>query len=62
MSKNEIPEIQSLDPVNSLWEVWPNEAHDFTPWLVKHIDRLEATLNFNLKEVKREKTLSGLVV
>lgn len=37
---------------------WPNEAHDFTPWLVEHIHRLEATLNFNLKEAEREKTLS----
>ena len=59
MPKNEMPEIQSLEPVKSLWEVWPNEAHDFTPWLIEHIHRLEATLNFNLKEVEREKTLSG---
>ena len=53
-----MPEIQSLKPV-SLWKAWPHEAHDFTPWLAKHIDRLGATLDLRLEQVQREVTLPG---
>ncbi len=31
-----MPEIQSLIPVD-LRELWGNETHDFTPWLVDNI-------------------------
>lgn len=48
-----------LEPVKSLWEVWPNEARNFTPWLSKNIARLGTTLNLNLKDVETEKTLWG---
>lgn len=57
--KGEMAAIHILEPVNSLWNVWSNETHDFTPWLVNNIDRLAATLNLNLKDVEKEKTLSG---
>ncbi len=57
MPKDETSKIQSLDLVRSLWEVWPNEAHDFTPWLVRHIGRLNKALNMELEVVQREKTL-----
>ena len=53
-----MPEIQSLKPVN-LREAWPNEAHDFTPWLAENIDRLGATLNLRLEQVQEEVTLPG---
>lgn len=32
-----MPEIQSLNPVD-LRELWGNEAHDCTPWLVDSIE------------------------
>ena len=50
--------IQSLEPV-SLAEAWRNEAHHFTPWLAKHIDRLGDTLNLKLERVRTEVTLPG---
>ena len=59
MMKGEMPAIHILEPVNSLWKVWSNETHDFTPWLVKNMDRFAAALNLNLKDVETEKTLSG---
>ncbi|MXW17176.1 MAG: hypothetical protein F4139_10925 [Gemmatimonadetes bacterium] len=52
------PDVHSLDPI-SLRKVWPHEAHDFTPWLAKHIDRLGATLNLRLEQVEREVHLPG---
>jgi len=52
-----MPDIQSLEPV-SLREPWPDEAHDFTPWLAKHIDRLGAALNLKLDGVRREVNLA----
>ena len=53
-----MPEIQSLKRV-SLREAWPHEAHDFTPWLAKHIDRLGDKLDLRLEEVQVEVTLPG---
>ncbi len=51
-----MPEIRVLKPVD-LWTVWPNEAHDFTPWLANHIDRLGDVLNLRLEQVQTEVTL-----
>ncbi len=59
MPKNEIQEIHTLDPVSSLREVWPHEAHDFTPWLVEHIGMLNKALNMELEVLEIEKTLPG---
>ena len=53
-----MPEIQSLKRV-SLREAWPHEAHDFTPWLAKHMDRLGDKLDLRLEEVQVEVTLPG---
>ena len=53
-----MPEIQSLEPVN-LREAWSHEAHDFTPWLAEHIDRLGDTLNLRLERVHTEVRLPG---
>jgi len=41
----------------SLRDVWPHEAHDFTPWLVENIDRLGDTLDLKLEQVQAEVTL-----
>ncbi len=48
-----MPEIRALEPV-SLRKAWPYEAHDFTPWLAKHIDRLADVLNLSLERVRTE--------
>lgn len=53
-----MPEIQSLVPV-SLRKAWRHEAHDFTPWLAEHIDRLGDTLNLRLERVQTEVGLPG---
>ena len=42
--------IQRVD-VHSMW---PNEAHDFTPWLAEHLDLLGAELGLTLEEVGQE--------
>ena len=49
-------EIQPLEAV-SLREAWPNEASDFTPWLVENIGLLGERLHLEL--VRKEVTLPG---
>lgn len=51
-----MPGIHFLKPV-SLRKAWPHEAHNFTPWLVEHIDQLGAKLDLKLEQVRREVTL-----
>ena len=41
-------ELSNLDAVD-LRDVWPNEAHDFTPWLADNIDQLGAVLGMDLE-------------
>ena len=54
--RTRMPGVRLLEPVN-LWEAWPHEAHDFTPWLAEHIDRLGGKLNLKLERVQTEVTL-----
>lgn len=49
--------IHVLEPVKSLWEVWPHEAHRFTPWLADRLGRLGDALGMELEFVDREKGL-----
>jgi hypothetical protein len=42
-----------IRPVN-IREIWPNEATDFTPWLVDNIDRLGQALGMELEVQERE--------
>lgn len=42
--------LRRLDPR----EVWPNEAHDFTPWLAAHLELLGATLGIELELIATE--------
>lgn len=42
-----------IRPVN-IREIWPNEATDFTPWLVNNIDRLGQALGMELEVQERE--------
>ena len=53
-----MPEIKALTPAG-LREAWPNEAHHFTPWLAKNIDRLGAAMDLRLEQVQAEVSLSG---
>lgn len=41
-------ELSNLDAVD-LQEVWPHEAHDFTPWLAQHLDLLGDALGLQLE-------------
>lgn len=43
----------------SLSDIWDNEEHDFTPWIVDHIDRLGQTIGIELDEVEREDAVGG---
>ncbi len=49
--------VHVLEPVKSLWEVWSHEAHCFTPWLAKRLDRLGDALSMELKLEATEVTL-----
>ena len=42
--------LKSLDPR----DVWPTEAHSFTPWLAEHIEALGEALGLDLELVERE--------
>lgn len=46
----ELGTLQRQDPR----AVWPNEAHDFTPWLAEHLDQLGAAIEMDLELVRRE--------
>ena len=48
-----MPEIESLESV-SLRKAWPDEARDFTPWLVTNIDRLCEAVGLSLESPERE--------
>lgn len=49
-----IPELGALSPV-PVRNIWPNEAHDFTPWLADHLPQLAETLELEgLELVERE--------
>jgi len=46
-------EFGEIRPVD-IREIWPNEATDFTPWLVDNIDRLGEALGMELEVQERE--------
>ena len=47
MPGSDLPELGALEPVG-LRSVWPHEAHDFTPWLAKNLDKLATILEVSL--------------
>ena len=53
-----MPEIHPLEPVD-LRKAWENEAWDFTPWLVEHLDLLGNVLSLDLEDPQAEVTLPG---
>jgi len=46
----EFGEIKTVD----IRDIWPNEASDFTPWLVENIDRLGRALGMEIEVEERE--------
>ncbi|RKU05936.1 DUF4268 domain-containing protein [Candidatus Poribacteria bacterium] len=50
MSEEKIGSLRRV-PLN---EVWPHEAHDFTPWLAEKIDVLNNAIDLSLSIVERE--------
>ncbi len=48
-----MPELGTIEPVD-VREIWPNEAHDFTPWLAEHLSLLGKALELDLEPIQRE--------
>ena len=48
-----MPELGKIDRVG-VKTIWPHEAHDFTPWLARHLDLLGDALGMELDFVQRE--------
>ena len=42
-------ELGTLEWVNDLRDAWKHEAHNFTPWLTRNLDRLSAVLGIELE-------------
>ena len=47
------PDLGRVERVNPR-DIWPHEADNFTPWLVKHLDVLREELGLNLVETETE--------
>lgn len=43
-------------------EVWAHEAHEFTPWLLQHIDQLNEAIGFEIELVAREERVGPFAV
>jgi hypothetical protein len=50
--------LKRLDPR----EVWPHEAHNFTPWLAERIDMLGEALGMDLEHVESEASVGSFSV
>ena len=50
--------LEKLEPVD-VWDVWEHEAHDFTPWLAKHLDLLADEVGFSLDFKDKEVYVNG---
>ena len=43
-------------------EVWAHEAHEFTPWLLEHIDQLNEAIGFEIEISAREERVGPFAV
>ena len=48
-----MPELGKIEQVD-VRDIWPNEAHDFTPWLASRLDLLGDALRMELDLIQRE--------
>lgn len=46
----ELVKLEKIDPTKQ----WPNEAHDFTPWLAEHLQELGDVIGYDLELEGRE--------
>ena len=53
----EFEELKDVD----LREAWPNEAHDFTPWLADNLERLSRVIGIPLEAEGTEVAVEGFV-
>ena len=49
----EIRNWGTLEKVDDVYQIWPHEERDFTPWLAKNLHVLEPALKFQLEFIRR---------
>ncbi len=54
----ELSKLVALDPR----EVWPNEAHDYTPWLLANADALATVLGIDIELTTNEHPVGGFAL
>lgn len=54
--------LGNLEEVKDLREVWPHEAHDFTPWLAKNIGVLGETVGIDISIEETESSVGDFNV
>lgn len=55
-------ELGTLKEIKELREVWPHEAHDFTPWLAKNIGILSETVGIDISIEETESSVGDFNV
>lgn len=53
MDAGDLRVVQEIE----LNELWDHEEHDFTPWLVSHIDQLGRVIGIEIEDVERENSV-----
>ena len=48
------PELGRIEQVKNIRDIWPPEAHDFTPWLANNLHLLGAAVGMELKCIQTE--------
>ena len=54
--------LGTLTEIKDLREVWPHEAHDFTPWLEKNIGVLSDTVGIDISIEETESSVGDFNV
>ena len=54
--------LGTLVEIKDLREVWPHEAHDFTPWLAKNIGVLSETVGIDISIEETESSVGDFNV
>lgn len=55
-------ELGTLKEIKDLREVWPHEAHDFTPWLAKNMGILSETVGIDIAIEETESSVGDFNV